>query len=135
MLVLDVSVAVAWHFADERDAHVLAIRDYVAGQGALVPAHFWLELGNALLSAAGAGRIAAAEAEDALDDMAALPIRTADFSPAARARAVFRIARAVRLATYDAAYLELAERSALPLATNDRALMRAARARRLKLFR
>jgi predicted nucleic acid-binding protein len=134
MLVLDVSVAVAWHFADERDAQVLAVRDAVVANGALVPAHFWLELANALLSAAVAGRMGPSDARASLDDMAALPIRIETLAPADSARAAFRVAAPHRLAAYDAAYLELAERAALPLATKDRALARAARARRVPLF-
>ena len=58
---------------------------------------------------------------------AGLPI-TIDGDTATRGlREALALARAERLTTYDASYLELAGRRALPLATKDRARYRAAR--------
>lgn len=56
-----------------------------------------------------------------------MPI-SVDQETAARAlRDVLMLARAERLTTYDAAYLELAMRRGLPMATKDAALTAAAR--------
>lgn len=55
-----------------------------------------------------------------------LPITT-DTETAPRAfREVMTLARSQKLTTYDAAYLELAIRRGVPLATRDKALVRAA---------
>ena len=45
-----------------------------------------------------------------------------------------RLARAYRLTAYDAAYLEVAYRRGLPIATLDRALANAARAEAIPLL-
>jgi predicted nucleic acid-binding protein len=68
-----------------------------------------------------------------LDDLAALPIRidparTPDQWPPALA-----LAQCHRLTVYDAAYLELAQRTGLPLATLDADLRKAALAERVAL--
>jgi predicted nucleic acid-binding protein len=47
---------------------------------------------------------------------------------------VLGLARIHRLSVYDAVYLELAQRRAIPLATLDRALMEAARAEKVPLI-
>jgi predicted nucleic acid-binding protein len=126
MFVLDVSIAVAWHFADERGPAAIRAAARVAREEALVPGHFWLELANALLVAARAGRFAAESVDAALADMVELPIVTDPAGSRARVRDVARWAARLRLTSYDAAYVELAAREALPLMSADRALRRAA---------
>ena len=63
--------------------------------------------------------------------LARLPIRLA---PPADDASLMALARARKLTVYDAAYLELAQRERLPLATLDRALERAAIAEGVALF-
>jgi predicted nucleic acid-binding protein len=74
------------------------------------------------------GRIDAHFRRAALDDLALLPI-TVDIETPARAWTdVSSLAETHRLTVYDAAYLELAGRRMLPLATLDAALRRAGEA-------
>jgi predicted nucleic acid-binding protein len=128
-LVLDASVAVAWCFDDERTPYTERLLDqFAAGSEALVPAVWPAEVTNALLSAERSRRITLAQVRPFLDRLAGLAI-TIDPAQTARAFAgVLSVAREQNLTTYDAAYLELALREGLPLATLDRALRKAAKA-------
>jgi predicted nucleic acid-binding protein len=124
--VLDCSVAVAWCFEDEATPQTDALLERLRDEGALVPELWHLEIGNALLQAERRGRIAIARVAAFVDLLSRLPIET-DGENARRAlREVLALARAEKLTTYDASYLELAGRRALPLATRDQALHQAA---------
>jgi predicted nucleic acid-binding protein len=125
-LVLDCSIAVAWCFEDEITPEIDALADRVRVDGAVVPSLWHLEVGNVLLQAVRRGRITPAELQSRIEALAELPI-AADEDTARRAwREVLSLARAERLTTYDAAYLELASRRGLPLATKDADLRAAA---------
>jgi predicted nucleic acid-binding protein len=126
-LVVDASIALTWCFEDEVTADTEAIGTRVDSEGAVVP-HLWrLEIANALLLAERRGRLGRAKLEQRLELLAALPISTdADTDIHAWADTLL-LARAQRLTLYDAAYLELAIRRNLELATLDRDLQRAAR--------
>ena len=76
-------------------------------------------------------RINRTEAADFLESLRSLPIRLSD--PASY-DAVFDVAQSNGLTVYDAAYLELALREALPLASLDDALRNAAARNRVALF-
>lgn len=127
VLVVDASIALTWCFEDEVTADTEAIGTRVDSEGAVVP-HLWrLEIANALLLAERRGRLGRAKLEQRLELLAALPISTdADTDIHAWADTLL-LARAQRLTLYDAAYLELAIRRNLELATLDRDLQRAAR--------
>jgi predicted nucleic acid-binding protein len=125
-LVVDCSVAVAWCFEDEASAETDAILERVRDAGALVPALWHLELGNVLVQAERRDRLTAADTTTRLQLIAALPILTDGETPERVLREVLTLARAEGLTTYDAAYLELAMRKGLPLASKDRALVAAA---------
>ncbi len=128
-LVLDCSVAVSWCFEDEASPETDAILERVRDDGARVPALWHLELGNVLIQAERRKRLTATDTATRLALMAALPILTDDETPARAFIEVMTLARADGLTTYDAAYLELAMRKGLPLASRDRALVDAARRR------
>ena len=96
--------------------------------GALVPMLWPLEVANVLLMAERRHRIVSAERSQALGWFAALPIEI-DYEAAHPAWADLpALAVQHRLTAYDAAYLELARRRGLPLATLDQELAAAARA-------
>lgn len=132
--VLDASVALSWCFEDEADAAGDAVLRRLATEGATVPAIWPLEVGNVLLAAEQQGRITPAGSARFLALLDALPIAV-DTQTAARApREILTVARAHGLSTYDAAYLELAARGGLPLATRDGTLAAAARSLGLPLL-
>jgi predicted nucleic acid-binding protein len=124
--VLDTSVAIAWCFEDESTPASRALIDSMVDQPALVPPLWRWEIANALLTAERRGRIDPASAERFLDLLEQLPILVDTDSSRQAFRATWQLARAHDLTSYDAAYLELAQRLGLPLATRDLALAAAA---------
>lgn len=131
-LVLDCSIAAAWLFADEADPETDHLLARIKDEGALVPNLWHLEVGNMLLQAEKKGRITASQINVRLALLADLPITT-DTETAPRAfQEILTLAASQRLTTYDAAYLELAIRRGLPLATKDKALIRAANAAKVQ---
>lgn len=130
--VLDASVALAWMLPDEANAtEARRLIDAVVEEGAVAPAHWRLEVGNGLLMAERRGRVRDGTADALLGRLAALPIAL-DPETAVRAwDAAPPLVRRHGLSLYDAAYLELAIRKGLALATFDAALRRAATAERV----
>ena len=126
-LVLDASVALAWCFRDEQSAEAIAILHQVETEFAIVPAIFPLELINVLGDAERRRRISAAAIAEFLEQIRAYDIRIDEISARRVYTDVLNLVRNEGLAAYDAAYLEIAVRSGLPLATGDRALASAAR--------
>jgi len=126
--VLDASVAVAWCFDDEATRFTEGVLDSISlGAEALVPSIWPLEIANALLVAERRKRIAMAKVTALLVRIAGLPISV---TPADSKRAfeqILPMARQLGLSQYDAAYLELAVREGLALATLDGELQRAAK--------
>ncbi len=127
-LVVDSSIALSWCLPDEHGPATDQIQQTVAELGALVPGHWPLEVANALLMAVRRRRIDAGFRAAALRDLAALPIALDAETSAHAWHDTLRLAEAHNLTVYDAAYLELARRAKLPLATLDRELIAAARA-------
>ena len=84
-----------------------------------------------MLVAERRGRLAAADVDEALIRLAALPIAVRDGGDD---RQVVNLARKYALTAYDAAYLELALREGAPLATLDKRLAEAARAEKARLI-
>ena len=121
--VVDASIAGAWAFEDEGNADAALALERVESGSALVPGHWWFELRNALLVNERRGRITEAGTSRFLRDLARLPI-TVDRSP--DENALLALARRHKLTVYDAAYLELARREGLPLASLDGELRAAA---------
>lgn len=125
-LVLDSSMCLAFCFEDERTLEVLAVIERVIEQGAWVPSLWRYEIGNGLLMAQrrqridGSRRVALLAA---LSDFSITEDREPEGDPW---RATSQLAELHRLTVYDAAYLELAQRRRLPLATLDDALRAAA---------
>ena len=106
-LVLDPSLALSWYFEDERTAEADALLDQVVDRGAVVPSLWRLEVANGFQSAIRRNRI------DSDTDGNAWT-------------ATVRLSDRFKLTAYHAAYLELAQRRRLPLASLDQPLCRAA---------
>ena len=127
--VPDASATLTWCFEDEAMAWTDALlADLRAGEEAMVPAHWPAEVANALLIAVRRGRITRQKANRFFLDLRALPIRIDPESSETVFDQVFKLAEKYSLTVYDAAYLELAIREGLPLATLDNELRKAARA-------
>jgi predicted nucleic acid-binding protein len=123
-LVIDSSLAAAWCFPDERTDYTNGILKAISAPLEAVAPRLWAyEVRNAVLMGLRRKRITHADALEFLESIKALPIRLAD--PVSYDD-VFRLADRHGLSVYDAAYLDLAIREGLPLASLDNALCKAA---------
>ena len=126
-LVLDASVALSWVLPDESNARADAVLERLEAEPVFVPQLWTLEISNALLAAERRGRIGEAQVQRGLTALLALPISVETAEAAQVFASTLALARQHGLSVYDAAYLDLAIRLALPLATLDGNLARAAR--------
>jgi predicted nucleic acid-binding protein len=133
-LVLDSSATLAWIYSDEVTEEIRQLFDTVADKGALVPALWRLEVANSLTVAVRRGRIDAEFRQAALNDLALLDITTDTHTDTHASAETLRLADRFGLTTYDAAYLELAHRRGVPLATLDQDLNAAATTLRLRVL-
>jgi predicted nucleic acid-binding protein len=129
-LIIDASVVIAWAFKEQHATAERALAR-IQTEEAIVPALWWYELRNVLVLGERQKRLAERETARFLRDISRLTI-TIDSSP--NEAQVLTLARRHRLTVYDAAYLELAGREALPLATLDEELATAARAEQVALI-
>jgi predicted nucleic acid-binding protein len=127
-LVLDASATLAWLYPEETSAPIHRVFDQVTEAGAWVPALWRLEVANILEMGVRRRRHDAAFRDATLADLALLPIQLDPDTHEQAWGATLRLAGRHRLTVYDAAYLELALRRNLPLATLDQELRQAARA-------
>ena len=127
-VVIDSCIALAWCFADERSAAADAVLVQVTESGAIVPSLWRLEVANALHMAVRRKRIDAAFRDASIADLGALNIDTDSETDQHAWAGTLQLAECHQLTLYDAAYLELAQRLKLPLATLDRELRTAAMA-------
>lgn len=126
--VLDCSVAISWCMPDETNNEAEVILDLLARDSeAVVPSIWWLEIINVLLVAERRGRITQANTTETLARLRALRIVVDTNISQPSLDATLELSRQYNLAAYDAAYLELAIRENLLLATIDNRLAEAAR--------
>ena len=126
--VLDGSIALAWFFEDEAGDYAEAVENSLISATAVVPSLWPLEVANGALVGERRKRTTEAKATQFLSLLKSLPI-TVDDETAARAwQETLQLARTHNLSVYDAAYLELAMRRDLPLASLDEDLKAAAAA-------
>jgi len=116
-LVLDSSATLAWVFGEETTEPIRKVFDAVADQGAFVPSLWRLEVANSLSVAVRRGRIDQAFRRAALTDLSELEIFIDSQTDLRAWNSTLDLADRFRLSVYDAAYVELAHRRALPLAT------------------
>ena len=126
-LVLDCSVAMAWCFKDEATPFTESVLDSLMEGEAVVPAIWPLEVANVLLVAERRRRLTAADSVRCLALLGSLPIVVDNEMSLRSMDRLMTLARGRQLSSYDAAYLELAAKKALPLATVDRKLIAACR--------
>ncbi len=126
--VLDSSLALAWALPDEGSMRAERFLARETGERVLwVPALWWYEVANALTLAERRRRLAEDDRIRVIALYGLLPLQTDVELDTKRLGRLHALARAHALSAYDAAYLELAERKGLGLATLDRRLLTAAR--------
>lgn len=125
-LVLDSSVTIAYLYQGETTEAVNEIFVSVRNGGAWVPSLWSLEVANVLQMGVRRGRHDAAFRDASLADLELVPIRVDSSTPLYAWGKILHLADSYDLTIYDATYLELAMRLALPLATLDQALRIAA---------
>jgi predicted nucleic acid-binding protein len=123
--VLDASIALAWCFADEATPATDALLNRLADEDAIAPALWRLEVANALTMAERRGRLSVAGLTRSVNLLQRLAVAIDVDGPDRAFRELLDLARSERLTVYDAAYLELALRLGLPLATKDAKLRKA----------
>jgi len=123
LIVIDASIAAAWLLPEKDSEAAEAVIAALSGRPP-VPSLFWHEARNILIIAERRGRIVVGEAAAAMGRLRRLPLEDAG---AGSDNAVIALAAAHRLSAYDAAYLALAQKRDLPLATLDQKLAAAAR--------
>ena len=133
-LVIDASVALAWYFPDENANDALLVLEELRHRNAIVPGHWHLEITNAILMGQRRQRLAAADVSRFLGLLSGLALAVDPFTAQRSLSHIMPLAKANALSAYDAAYLELAMREGLGLATLDRKLGEAAKASGVSVY-
>ncbi len=125
--VLDASVTMAWLFEDESTKYTDSVLLKLESEDALVPDLWLYEVANVLVIGERNKRITEANSRRFAALLSELPIRVVEIAKGALWGNVLVLAREHRLSAYDAAYLELAMREGLPIASQDKALRKASK--------
>lgn len=133
--VIDNSVVMSWCFEDEGNSYSDAVLESLEDGEAFVTAVWPLEVGNVLLVAERRRRLSQASVVRFLELLGGLPISVEQEPPARMLKEIIPLARDYRLSTYDASYLDLAMRLALPLCTRDSSLLKAAGKCKVPVFK
>ena len=115
-----------WCFEDQSTAFTDAVLEAVASESAVVPALWSLEVANVLAIAIRRKTLSAAKASAFHSVLSGLPIRAEGHSLEHALGRILELANEFRLSAFDAAYLEVALRFSIPLATLDAELVAAA---------
>jgi predicted nucleic acid-binding protein len=127
-VVIDASVALAWALPDEAVDGLDSLFRSSADAAFHVPGHWKAEVANALLMSERRKRSTMEQVAKVIAVLETLGIAIDIGGTQDALRRVVPLARAHGLTVYDALYLELAERTGLPLASLDRELVAAAQA-------
>lgn len=124
--VLDNSVLSGWYIGNQATEYSDGVARRMLDEQAHAPALLHLEFANVLRTLCKRGGLDAEGAHEVIEQIAAMPIAIDREMPGPAA--LLSLALRYDLTSYDASYLELALRLQLPIATQDAALMEAARA-------
>lgn len=130
--MLDASVTLAWAFEDEADGYSDSVLGALANGEAVAPGLWSLEVANVLAVGERRGRLTPADSARFVALLESLPIRV-EIAPESMGEIV-TLARETHTSAYDAAYLALAMRRGLPIATRGAALAEAASTRGVAVF-
>jgi predicted nucleic acid-binding protein len=125
--VVDNSIVMAWCFEDESTKYTDAVQEMLINHRAFVPSIWPLEVANVLLVAERQNRISMADSGRFITLLSQLPIKVGQSEPDRVFHDTLNLARQHRLSSYDASYLALAIRMGLPIASLDKAILRAAK--------
>jgi predicted nucleic acid-binding protein len=128
--VLDNSVAMQWHLESNKSSdqsYSESVLLSLSEMDAIVPNLWHLEASSVLLGAEKRGETTTGEVERFIVQLENLPLHVDPLTAHQSFTRTMALARAYKLSSYDAAYLELAIREGLPLATLDKQLLRAAK--------
>ena len=126
MFVIDASVVLAWCFPDEQSDLADRAIDRLIEEGAIAPAHWPLEIAQAISTAERRRRIMVDDIATLQSMVTPLPVNIATIDLAS-AMDNLLAARSLGLSAYDTAYVELARSRGLGLATVDQRLATACR--------
>jgi predicted nucleic acid-binding protein len=124
----------AWCFEDEADEYADSVLGLFAGSEATVPSIWTLEVANVLLVGERKKRLTEADTLRFIKLLRELPIVVDQQTPGYALSEILSVGRQQGLSAYDAAYLELAMREGIELATRDNRLKRAAQKCGVKLI-
>jgi predicted nucleic acid-binding protein len=127
-LVVDASITLAWLFDDEGDSVSELALDLTMRSGATAPLIWRIEVANGLRSAMRRRRITIQQRDAWLPVLSKLPVTEDLFTNQLAWSKTLALSDQYALTLYDAAYLELAIRTGLTLASNDKDLNEAGRA-------
>jgi len=131
----DASVSLGWCFSDETTPYTEALLDrLINGEEAAVPPHWPLEILNGVIQAKRKGRVTEPTVQRFFSSLISFHIVVDAERGFLELDAIRDLAERHRLTSYDAAYLELAIRLNLPLATLDAELRKAAQAEGVPLL-
>ena len=133
--VIDNSVVMAWYFEDEASDYTVSVLESLSRYDCIVPSIWPLEVANTLIVGERKGRATEARATRFIALLEALPIHVDSETTKHALSDTLQLAREHNLSSYDAAYLELAMREGVTLATQDKALKKAALKCGLKIFK
>lgn len=135
--VLDNSVVMRWLLASNKASdqkYAESVLESLASAEAIVPNLWHLEVANVLLSATYRKELEISEVERFTVQLENLPITVDTLTANQVFGHTISLAKAYRLSSYDAAYLELALREGLPLATLDKDLLKAAKRSDIEIY-
>jgi len=132
--VIDASVAMTWCFKDEITPVTQRLLQDLGSKPALVPAWWYVEIANVLALAERKGRLSTTEIIDFIAVLDNAQIEVDNEAPQRAFSHLLPLCRKHRLTSYDAIYLDLAQRRRLPLATLDGPLRKAAKKLGVKLL-
>jgi predicted nucleic acid-binding protein len=125
--VLDASIAISWCFEETQTLYATAVLSLISqGAEVHVPAIWPLEVTNALIKAFRRRHITREELFEYAQRLGELRITVDNEAPDRSFTDVITLAERYQLTTYDAAYLELAKRRSIPIATADGNILQAA---------
>ncbi len=133
--VIDNSIILTWCFGDQADAYADTVLDSLTAAGAVVPAVWPIELVDALLAAERRQRLREEDSDRFLSLLGQLPIIIDQRWPSTAMRDLIALDRAYHLSSYEAAYLDLALRESLPIATLNERMLQTGHRLRIPLYK